>query len=191
MRFTVSPGDARRIAEYLRDGHFDLAIAFLRQPSPELRQTVLYPQKLVCIARKGHPEIKGRLSLKQFSAQSHAVWGGSPVPYPTMEAMIDEALRSKGLSRQIALHVSNVILLTNIVAKTNMLAVVPEPLAVTSRQTMPIQILPLPFQVQRADVSMLWHDRLHHDPAHKWLRTTLRKIGKMLVTAGLPTVSNP
>ena len=31
MRFTVHPGDPRRLSEYLRDGDFDLALAFVRR----------------------------------------------------------------------------------------------------------------------------------------------------------------
>lgn len=188
IQFTVHAGDARRTAEYLRDGDFDLVVAFLRQPAPELHQTLLYPQRLVCIARQGHPAIKGKLTLKQFTGQSHAVWGAPPVPYPTMEVMVDEALEKAGLSRQIALRVSSVMLLAEVVAKSDLLAIIPEPLALTSRQSLPIQIWPLPFQVAKVDVSMLWHDRLHQDPAHKWLRVTMRTIGKQRV-AGLPALA--
>lgn len=178
VQFMVHPGDVRRTAEYLRDGDFDLVVAFLRQPAQELHQTQLYPQRLVCIARQGHPVLKGRLTLKQFAALSHAVWGAPPVPYPTLEVMVDEALEKSNLTRQVALRVSSVMLLGEVVAKSDLLAIIPEPLALTSRQTLPIQIFPLPFQVAKADVSMLWHDRLHQDAGHKWLRSTMRAIGK-------------
>ena len=45
---------------------------------------------------------------------------------------------------------------------------------------MAIQILPLPFKVDWVNVSMLWHERRHNDPAHKWLRAARREIGKRL-----------
>jgi DNA-binding transcriptional LysR family regulator len=32
---------------------------------------------------------------------------------------------------------------------------------------------------------MLWHDRLHQDPAHKWLRDTLRDIGQRIAESFL------
>lgn len=187
MRFTVHPGDIRRLAEYLRDGDFDLAIAFVRKPPSELHQTMLYRQRLVCIARQDHPAIAGRLSLKQFVAQSHAVWGAPPVPYPTMELMVDEVLGELGQSRRVRLHVSSVMMLADVVANSNLLAVVPEKLALVSSRTLPIQLLSLPFKLPRVDISMLWHERLHHDPAHKWLRSVLRDIGKATL-AQLPPV---
>ena len=41
-------------------------------------------------------------------------------------------------------------------------------------------MLSLPFQVPPVHVSMTWHERMHQDPAHKWLRDTLRDIGLLL-----------
>jgi DNA-binding transcriptional LysR family regulator len=32
----------------------------------------------------------------------------------------------------------------------------------------------LPFPVRGITVSMLWHPRLHADPAHRWLRACVR-----------------
>jgi DNA-binding transcriptional LysR family regulator len=180
MRFTVHPGDPRRLSEYLRDGDFDLAMAFVRTPPSELRQMTLYPQQLVCIARKGHPHVKGKLSLKQFTGSDHARWGAPPVAHATMEVMVDEALEAAGESRRVALLVSSLTLLPPVVAGSDLLAVVPEHLALHSMETLPLQVIPLPFRVPAVHVSMTWHERRHHDPGHKWLRDTLRDIGHAL-----------
>ncbi|MDM0045022.1 LysR family transcriptional regulator [Variovorax dokdonensis] len=180
MRFTVQPGDPRRLSEYLRDGDFDLALSFVRSPPSELRQTVLYPQRLLCIARQNHPLIKGKVSLEDFVSCQHARWGAPPVAHATMEAMVDEALDALGHARPITLLVSSLTLLPDVVAGSDLLAVVPEHMARAAAQALPIQLLPLPFKVASVDVSMVWHERLHHDPAHKWMRESLRDIGKKL-----------
>lgn len=180
MRFTVHPADPRRLSEYLRDGVFDLAIAFVRAPPSELRQMVLYPQRLVCIARAGHPAVRGRLTLKQFTSQGHARWGAPPIAYATSEAVLDEVLADMGHMRREVLLVSSVMSLPAVIAGSDLLAVVPEQTARAARETLPIQILTLPFRVPSVDVSMLWHDRMQHDSGHKWLREILRDIGKGL-----------
>lgn len=180
MRFTVQPGDPRRLSEYLRDGEFDLALSFVRSPPSELRQTVLYPQRLLCIARRGHPLVKGALSLKEFISCQHARWGAPPVAHATMEAMVDEALEAMGHARPVTLLVSSLTLLPDVIAGSDLLAVVPEHMARAAALALPIQLLPLPFKVSSVDVSMVWHERLHHDPAHKWMRESLRDIGKKL-----------
>ena len=180
MRFTVQPGDPRRLSEYLRDGDFDLALSFVRSPPSELRQTVLYPQRLLCIARQDHPLINGQVSLEDFVRCQHARWGAPPVAHATMEVMVDEALDALGHARPVTLLVSNLTLLPDVVAGSDLLAVVPEHMARAAAQVLPIQLLPLPFKVASVDVSMVWHERLHHDPAHKWMRESLRDIGKRL-----------
>lgn len=180
MRFTVQPGDPRRLSEYLRDGEFDLALSFVRSPPSELRQTVLYPQRLLCIARQGHPLVNGTLSLQDFVSSQHARWGAPPVAHATMEAMVDEALEALGHARPVTLLVSSLTLLPDVIAGSDLLAVVPEHMARAAALALPIQLLPLPFKVPSVDVSMVWHERLHHDPAHKWMRESLRDIGKKL-----------
>lgn len=189
MRMTFGPGDIRRMSEYLRDGESDLVVAFVRRPPQELHQALLYSQNLVCIANARHPDIRERMSLKQFVAHSHVVWGAPPVPYPTMEVMVDKALEQLGLSRNVGLRVSNVMLSAAVVSTTDMLAVVPERVALASRGTSSIQVLALPFKVDRVDVSMFWHERWHRDPAHSWLRAVLREVGEVLA-ARLPKVSD-
>jgi LysR family transcriptional activator of mexEF-oprN operon len=181
MRFTVQPGDVRRLSEYLRDGDFDLALSFVRSPPSELRQSVLYPQRLLCIARQDHPAVQdGAISLADFVGGQHARWGAPPVAHATMEAMVDEALDALGHARPVTLLVSSLTLLPDVVAGSDLLAVVPEHMARAAAKALPIALLPLPFKVPSVDVSMVWHERLHHDPAHKWMREALRDIGKKL-----------
>jgi DNA-binding transcriptional LysR family regulator len=181
MRFTVQPGDVRRTSEYLRDGDFDLVLAFLRTPPADLHQSILYPQRLMCIARRGHPAINGRLTQATFLELNHAVWGAPPVPHPTMEVMVDEALSAAGQHRRVALHVSSMMLLPEVIEATDLLAVVPEKLARVSASRLALDAWPLPFKLERVDTSMLWHSRMHHEPAHKWLRAALRAIGKAVL----------
>lgn len=178
MRVTVHPGDPRRIAEYLRDGDFDLVLGSFRVPPVELRQAQLYPQRLVCIARRDHPQIHDNLSLDQFDQAEHVRWGAPPVVHATMETMVDEALDLLGRSRRIKLLVSSLLLLPEIVASSDLIAVVPEKMALGARDRLTLQVLTLPFEVSSVDVSMLWHDRQHQDPAHKWLRDALRKVSQ-------------
>ncbi|WP_296559506.1 LysR family transcriptional regulator [Pigmentiphaga sp.] len=180
MHFTVQPGDPRRIAEYLREGDFDLIISFVPNPSSDLHQTVLYPQRLMCIARDGHPALAAGLTLETFVAQPHARWGVTATIPSTLEELVDDVLRKLGQARQTSLQVANLTLLPDVVANSELLAVVPEHLALNARNTLPIQILPLPFAVPAADISMIWHERSHNDPAHRWLRNALRHVGGQL-----------
>lgn len=183
MRFSVHPGDPRRMHEYLRDGDFDMALTFVRNPAPDLRQVNILPQRLLCIARQGHPRIDGALDLPGFLAESHVRWGGPPLGHATLEAMLDETLEKLGHARRVSLLVPSLHVLPDVVAESDLLAVVPEQVAHSTRAILPLQVLPLPFAAPVVEVSVIWHERLHHDPGHKWLRQTLIEIGRAAVQA--------
>lgn len=176
MKFTVVPGDNRRVLELLRDGEFDLILCHVHEPPENLYQMRIYPQRLVCIAAKNHPVIRGKLSIRQFTEAGHVVWGAPPVPFPTIEASVDYALAQRKLARDVVIRVSNIQLSTAVVATTDLLAVVPERIALIPSVKRQLQILPLPFPLEHADVSMYWHERRHRDPAHAWLRVAFKTI---------------
>jgi LysR family transcriptional activator of mexEF-oprN operon len=181
LRFSVRPVDVRRTLEYLRDGEGDIVIGYIRNVPEQLHQTPLYPQGVVCIASGKHPGIRGSLTLKQFVHYPHVVWAAGPVPYPTIEAMVDDALAARQLSREAGLRVPNALLSADVVARTDMLAVVPERIALDAvARGLPIQILKLPLAAIDAGLSMLWHERTHHDDAHVWLRGIVREVAAEL-----------
>lgn len=186
MRFTAHPGDPRRIHEYLRDGDFDLVMAFVRNPAPDLRQVVVVPQKLVCIARSDHPRISSEASVDDFLEESHVRWGGPPVDHPTLEVTVDEALERMGRARRISLLVSSQHVLPDVVAHSDLLAVVPEHVASSAKRYLSIQLVELPFEVPVVEISLIWHERMHHDPGHKWLRQTLADAGRRIPSAKSP-----
>lgn len=186
MRFSVHPGDPRRMHESLRDGDFDLVLAFVRNPAPDLRQVALFPQRLVCVARKGHPRILGGCDLQTFLTEAHVRWGGHLIGHTTLETLVDERLEQMGHARRVSLLVASLHVLPEVAAHTDLVAVVPEQLAVAASLMLPIQVLPLPFEVPQVEVSMTWHERSHNDPAHKWLRQSLAEIGRFVRSSENP-----
>lgn len=178
VRIAIYPGDPRRAQEVLREGDVDLMLAYIRKPPAGLRHTALYSQPLVCIARNNHPSVVGSLTLQQFLRERHVVWGAPSMPTATMEMMVTEALGRGGHARQVSLQVSSTLLLPEVVASSDLLAVVPERLALRTRHSHLLQVIPVPFRLDPIAVWMLWHDRLHNDPAHRWLRAVVSAVGR-------------
>ncbi len=189
LRFSVRPVDVRRTLEYLRDGEGDMVLGYVRNVPAQLHQEQLYPQRAVCVASARHPEIRGSLSLPQFVRYPHVVWAAGPVPYPTIEAMVEDALAARQLSRDAVLRVPNALLSADVVARTDMLAVLPERIALDAlRRGLPIQVLPLPLEPIDAGLAMLWHERTHHDAAHDWLRGIVREVAAELRQGAAGTI---
>lgn len=180
LRITIRSGDIRRSAEYLRDGELEFAMAFTNQRVDEFHQMLLYPQRIMCLVSRQHPRIQEVLTLDHFLAEGHVVWGAEPIPHPALENLVDQALDAVGSTRKVVARVSSLSVSAALVARTDLLAVVPHRLANRPDVTGPCRILPLPFPTEAFDVQLLWHARWHREPTHAWLRKAFRQVAKDL-----------
>ncbi|SDX07990.1 DNA-binding transcriptional regulator, LysR family [Pseudomonas syringae] len=152
------------LANDLENGQLDLALHTRDEAPPKLRQRSLLHERYVLAGRRGHPALAKKLSLKAFCGLEHAVMspnGGGFV------GSTDQALAAKGLERRVVLSVSNFNSLISALVHSDLVAVVPERL-VRDEPTLHVQAPPL--AIPGFEMLMLWPERLHRDPAHRWLR---------------------
>ena len=79
----------------------------------------------------------------------------------------DTALAERGMSRNVLLSVPNFLLLGAVLANTDLVAMAPSRL-VSGNDA--LRVVDSPVEVPGFDMLMLWPERLHRDPAHRWLR---------------------
>lgn len=148
---------------------FDLAIGFFPDAlslDASVRSEVLFEEDNVCIASANHPSIKSRISIRQYAAARHAaVFYKSEGP-----GVIDTILAQKDLTRQLAVLAPHFASVPFIVAESDLIATVPRRLALCFHKALKLQVLPMPFTLPPFRLSMLWHERVDSDPAHRWLR---------------------
>ncbi len=176
LRLVVSTVDVRHTQDYLRDGDCDLAINYLRRPTPDLRYIPLFSQPVKCIVSGTHPDIRQSISLKQFLAYPHVLWGSGLAPQRFIELMVDDALGRRRLARSSVLRVPNVLMVPAVVAATDMIAMVPARIAEQDRERLGLQVFTPPVRLERPEVRMFWHERMHRDPAHAWLRGVVKEL---------------
>jgi DNA-binding transcriptional LysR family regulator len=130
----------------------------------------LYRDTWVCLVRKGHPQVKERLSLKQFVSLKHI-----PMSYPTTEGpgMVDKLLGDHGLKRAVSTTVTNFITAPFYVANSDCLSAVPKRVAQFFANQLPVRILTLPLSQNPLVISLVWHAPSHSDPAHMWMRNLI------------------
>ncbi|WP_200553259.1 LysR family transcriptional regulator [Kosakonia sp. LAM2021] len=159
--FELNPGQIKRQAE---QGDIDLFF-HLREGAPaSLHQRLLFTERYVLAGRVGHPALKRRPSLKQFCKLEHVIVspeGGG------FQAATDDALAARGLTRNVVLSVPHFLFMLDVLARTDLVAVLPERLVAN---TGALQVVDPPLDLPGFDMLMLWHERLHRDPGHKWLR---------------------
>lgn len=155
----------------LRDGSADLETGVVgERTSPELRAQTLFRDRFVGVVRAGHPLGGGEVTLSRYAAGRHVGisrrgTGGGPV---------DAALRALGAEREVAVSVTGFAAALSLARSLDLIATVPERHTGSLRDGM--HTFPLPFPVPELAVSMLWHPRMHADPAHRWLRGCVREV---------------
>ncbi|MET0659694.1 MAG: LysR family transcriptional regulator [Steroidobacteraceae bacterium] len=162
-----------QLRHWFESGEVDIGIGYTVNPPGEFRIRPVFEERLVCIARNDHPTIQGSLSLEQFTSVPQVQIRPGDMRYAVL---LDRALQAHAVEARIGIVVYDFVLAPEIVAATNMIAVIPERLARRQSQAAGLQVLPLPVDVPSLTFSMIWHERTHREPAYQWLRELLLEI---------------
>jgi DNA-binding transcriptional LysR family regulator len=155
----------------LRDGTVDLETGVVGlSMGPELRAQALFRDRFIGVVRMGHPLSQGEITPARYAAGRHISFSRSGLD----KGLIDEALRSLGLERQIVTVVGGFSTALSLARASDLLASVPERHTENLRAGM--HSFPLPLPLPEFTISLLWHPRMHADPAHRWLRGLVREI---------------
>ncbi len=149
----------------LRDGAVDLETGVVGQAAaPELRVQALFRDRFVGVVRAGHPWSQGETTATRYAAGRHVGVSRQGLD----RGPVDDALQLLGLERVVATTVSGFSAALALARATDLVATVPARHTGTLRDGM--YSFDLPVAVPAFTVSLLWHPRLHADPAHRWLR---------------------
>jgi DNA-binding transcriptional LysR family regulator len=154
----------------LRDGSVDLETGVVGEATgPELRMQALFHDRFVGVVRKGHPLGKGNITPARYASGRHISVSRRGLD----KGPIDEALATFGLERTIVTIVSGFSTALALARASDLIASVPES---TGKLRDGMHTFSLPFATPELTISMLWHPRLHADPAHCWLRGCVRDV---------------
>lgn len=155
-------------------GDVDLALGVFHDLAPELHTQKLFDDRFVCIARKGHPRIDGKLTLETFLAARHV--GVAPKGRPG--SVVDAALATRALTRRALRWVPYSSSVIEFVADSDCIATISERLARHAARRFELQILRPPVELPPCAGSQVWHARLDSDPAHAWLRKWVFNVAR-------------
>ena len=165
-------------AHPLREGLIDLEIGVLGTSAPEIRTQILFFDKLVGVARVGHPLLAGAgVTPERYAACNHIV--ASRDGYVIQP--IDGALQTLGLRRTITVVVPGYPDAMRIARHSDLVALVPRsclgnPMASDHAVTSGLATFELPLPTPEFKISAMWHPRMDADPAHRWLRDTVMSV---------------
>jgi DNA-binding transcriptional LysR family regulator len=171
IRLSISTAVSRKVYGELQSGDVDLLIGGTRVLSNPLRNVALWSDRLMLGQRKGHPRGPQAATLREL-AELDCVSGEFFTD--DHRTGIDEALAPLDVRRPIMITVAGYGPMIETIARTDLVAAVPA--LVGARDDGRIDLTELPVQLAAFTAYGAWHERHHHDAAHRWLRTTVRAM---------------
>lgn len=155
--------------ENLIHGDVHLAVSLDNVFPDNIYRRKIDKDHLVCVARKGHPlGQRSELKLGDMFNFPHVLvsTGGGWID------QVREHLDGLG-DLNFRLKVASYGNAFAMIKKTDLITVVPQHVIDNEPQADSLISMPLPFLTKRLEYCFCWHERFHHDPAHKWLREKL------------------
>ncbi len=162
----------------------DLMIVPLGYQLPGVSEAVMH-DRFVCIVDPGNPRlVDGRLTLRDLAEMPHAACaiGKSHTP-------AERQLETLGIIPKVQVSTPGFSVLPFLVSGTDLVAMVPERLARRYEGFARCAVVPAPFPDVPLVEAMYWHHNRHADPAHRWLRDTVRGVGAALGEEAPPEIA--
>lgn len=134
----------------------------------------LFRERYVCIARRGHPTIKKRPSLRTWAETPHVIVSQKP----GSAGSVDRVLAQKNLRRTIGVRVSHFLLVPEIVARTDFVAALSSRVVEAFARSLPLRTFLSPLPLPESHVGQIWHERLDSDPGHTWFRSLIAEVSR-------------
>lgn len=168
LRVAVRPVEAG-FADDLAGGKLDIALVTPEMAPDNLRARKLFDETYVCILREGHPDADA-LDLDRFCALDHAIMSHDGTQF---RGATDIALERIGRSRQVIATLPSFLVLISVVQASDTIALVPRRLVQNAQG---IVLREPPFAIPGFTKIAAWHERMHHDLAHSWIRARLAEL---------------
>ena len=180
VRLEVLPLGPELVADQLARGSIDIAFDRSDRHTPDWVDSVLalHAQPVVIAARGNRAihaagcESPSQLPVDLFCALPQVAFspGGDFVP------LEDTALAAMGLRRHIAMTLPSFLTIARLVAGSQLIGMVPAPLALSLADTLGIEHFGHPFPFATVPLNLFWHVRHTHDAAHRWMREHMLRL---------------
>lgn len=174
IRVLVAPRpDANTLADLFTRGEMDLCISTREVVLADLTSRLLFRDRYICVARKGHPLKARKASVRQLCAFDHLLVDPTGTSF---SGVVDTILGRSQHRRRVAVAVPTFHFLFDILLSDDFIAFVPEGLLRKRRSD--LRIFETDLALPAIEVLASWHPRLNGDAQHKWLRELLVKVAK-------------
>lgn len=166
--------DPAATVEALEKNAIDLAISTKLEPSATVDCETLFEDRVVGLARLGHPAAKSLHEVDTFVALPHLRAAQSPID----RRFADDQLTRMGLSRRIAATLPHWLAMPEILARSDLIAIVPESFARKIAEPSGLTTFTPPLPETTFDWSIYWHRRHAADRGLIWMRQLIHEVAE-------------
>lgn len=168
---------------WIRDSRCHLALTPLPPEASDIYQKIILRGKMMCFfdAEMGAPPqsleeyyVAQHLSVRFMEGRtSWAIWSSDEV--------------DKSQIRRPVVTVSNFNAIPPFIKGTRLIATQMDLMRL--RTLKDLDVAPLPFESDPVAIHMVWHERSHNDPAHRWLRQRVESVAQQVATSMTASLS--
>lgn len=171
----------------LLDPGLDFALVPRYPFPPWAEDQIVMRSGFVVIARQGNPRLAragimpgDTIPIDLFCDMSHVLFS----PEGHQKGLGDTALDRVGRSRHIAMTLPVMSGVWRTVSESDLLALLPHQLAARVCEKAGLDTYVAPMKVPVVDLSLVWHKRSSHSPAHRWMRGEIASVLRAVDASG-------
>ncbi|CAN5882297.1 LysR substrate-binding domain-containing protein [soil metagenome] len=162
----------------LAQGELDIVVGNWPQPPEHLHLSMILEDEIVCLVCRNHPFATGGMTSDQYLAAAHIV----PVPYSVAHrGAVETHLATLRVKRESTVLLPSFNHGPHLLPGTDLVFTTSRHFAQDYARRLPLAIVASPIAFPTMRFYQLWHDRVHHAPAHQWLRSLLTAASRELV----------
>lgn len=163
----------------LARGDVDVVIGNWPSPPAYLKRSILLQDDIVCLMRDSHPLAQGEFSDADYLAAAHIV----PVAYSMAHrGVVETHLSSLRVSRARTVALSYFTTAPYLLLQSDLIFSTSRHFASYFAGLLPLVVRQPPIEFPQMVFHMLWHDRSHHSPMHRWLREIIMQARNRIVS---------
>ena len=153
--------------ELLSDGKVDIVLAAGLNANKQFFIKEFRTETLVCLVDQNHPAID-HWSIEKMYDFEH-------IKFNKLEDKNDPvqmfAKKNPQVSSTIGLYTDSLEIQPSLLAKSELIAFLPESIAQKGAKDFGLKVLPFPFQVPSLTINSVWHRSKNDNTKHAWLRS--------------------
>lgn len=168
------------VRKTLDEGIFDLVIGNVITPLGRIRQQHLLTEAYIGVVAQTHPLANRKFDLQELNnypallteAHGNQRWWEHPV------------IKTTGYIPEKVVSIPGFLGVSLLLLDSPLVCVTARRLSRIFTRAYPLREIPMPFDDQPIPIRQYWHERLHNDPAHRWLRQSIYNVCKTIEQSG-------